>query len=157
MARDVPSISLLITGSRTWDEPLPIIQVLEYFEKKGRLTIFEGGAEGADSIAKHYALQRARYGVSLMSLQADWGREGVAAGPNRNNVLLDWFKFAQDMGHRCSVFAFPKKGSKGTIDMINKAKLRGFTVFNQGSIGVTRTHKMEFLENGTANVIEPEQ
>lgn len=78
-----------------------------------------GGAAGADAMASGWALAR---GVEVKTYHADWETHGRAAGPIRNQQMLD----AEDPQ---VVIAFT--GGKGTEDMIAKAKRKG--------VGVIRT------------------
>lgn len=79
-------------------------------------TVLEGGAEGADRIARHWAVE---HGVTVVTYAADWQAHGRSAGPRRNQLMLDHGK--PDM-----VLAFP--GGAGTADMCRRARRAGIPV-----------------------------
>ena len=72
--------------------------------------IVNGGYTGADTLATEYAV------VNWLPLEVyypDWGAHGKAAGPIRNQQMLD----EEDVD---LVVAFP--GDRGTADMVRRAK-----------------------------------
>lgn len=79
-------------------------------------TIIDGGAQGADHLAMTWA---ARKRIQHRRFNADWSTHGKAAGPIRNQQMLD-------EGKPDVVIAFP--GGKGTADMVSRAKAQGFKV-----------------------------
>lgn len=87
--------------------------------------IVQGGASGADQLARRWANLRA---VECVTYEADWDRHGRAAGPLRNQRMLD--KEIPDL-----VLAFP--GGRGTKDMISRSKKHMFTV---GSLLMSDKH-----------------
>jgi len=72
--------------------------------------LINGAATGVDSIASCWAYQN---GVTCESYPAQWTKFGRAAGPLRNQRMIDFGK--PDL-----VVAFP--GGVGTADMIAKAR-----------------------------------
>ena len=78
--------------------------------------IVEGGANGADKLAFYWATRMA---VPVVELYADWDTHGRAAGPIRNQKMLDDH-------HPKALVAFP--GGKGTTDMIARARKAGIDV-----------------------------
>lgn len=72
--------------------------------------IIQGGADGADALAREYA--RANY-LILTTFHANWAKFGKAAGPLRNQLMLD-------QGKPDWVVAFP--GGKGTADMMRRVR-----------------------------------
>jgi hypothetical protein len=78
--------------------------------------VIHGGASGADSLAGIWARNR---GVALTVYKADWEKHGSAAGPIRNQQMLD-------EGKPDLVVAFP--GGKGTADMVKRAKRAGIKI-----------------------------
>jgi len=111
-------MKVLICGSRNWTNK----KIIEDFIKslpKGTW-IIEGGCRGADKIAKEVAICN---GYGLSEYPALWHRYGKAAGPIRNQKMLNDSK--PDV-----VVAFHdnlEKG-KGTKDMVNRAKKAGIPV-----------------------------
>lgn len=79
--------------------------------------IINGGAEGADEIARNYAHF---YGVHCITYHAEWRRYGRAAGPMRNQRMLD-------EGQPDALLAAP--GSRGTADMVRRARACGLPVY----------------------------
>lgn len=77
----------------------------------GALTIIEGGATGADTLAREW--WKARHVGELITVRADWKKHGKAAGPIRNQHMVDHYKPEL-------VVAFP--GGRGTADMVRRAK-----------------------------------
>lgn len=80
-----------------------------------RLTLVEGGAKGADELAHGWAIS---HGVVSESYSAHWKEYGRAAGPLRNQAMLD---SGIDL-----VIAF--EGGKGTADMMRRATEAGVRV-----------------------------
>lgn len=80
------------------------------------LVIVHGGARGADSIADRWAK---RNHISVKPHPADWDRFQKAAGPIRNQEMLDEEK--PDL-----VIAFP--GGRGTADMVSRARRSGVKI-----------------------------
>lgn len=77
--------------------------------------IIAGGAKGADTLAIDYAVTNF---CPFKEFPADWDKHGRAAGPIRNQQMLD-------EGKPCLVVAFPTEKSRGTWDMIRRAKKAG--------------------------------
>jgi len=76
-----------------------------------------GGATGVDDCVYSWCHG---HGIHVAVVKALWWKHGRAAGPRRNAVMLD---LRPD-----EVIAFPRKDSKGTLDMIRKAKAKGVPV-----------------------------
>lgn len=83
------------------------------------IVIISGGASGVDSAAIDFAICNycpfQEYPVAL----ADWQKYGKAAGPRRNQRMLD-------EGKPDLVLAFP--GGAGTADMVRRARQANVTV-----------------------------
>lgn len=78
--------------------------------------VVHGAARGADSMADAWAKRMA---VDVIPVPAQWDVHGRAAGPIRNQKMLDRYR-----PHL--VVAFP--GGKGTADMVTKARAANVTV-----------------------------
>jgi hypothetical protein len=74
--------------------------------------IIHGGASGADRLAGEWAASR---GIPVEVHPADWQKYGRAAGPIRNQQMIDR---KPDM-----VVAFP--GGRGTADMVRRVRMAG--------------------------------
>jgi len=110
-------LKVLVCGSRHWDDDRKILDRLSKLPKG--TFIIQGGANGADSMAKRAAKL---LGFTVWTVSAEWNKFGKAAGPTRNRRMLD---LEPDL-----VIAFHNDltTSKGTIDTINEAKRRGIKV-----------------------------
>lgn len=78
--------------------------------------IIHGNAVGADWLAKAWAISA---GIPEKSFPAKWSEYGKAAGPLRNQQMLE-------EGMPDVVVAF--KGGAGTADMVRRAKEAGLKV-----------------------------
>ncbi len=84
--------------------------------------VIGGGARGADWIARNFAVSQ-RW--SNEEFVADWTRHGKGAGPIRNQQMLD-------EGEPRLVLAFvnkPLAESRGTADMVRRARAAGITTY----------------------------
>jgi hypothetical protein len=113
---------VLICGGRDYgvgkpDEWLTMFRVLSgQHEKRYFTAIIEGGAPGADSGARIFGEQN---GIPVQTYDADWKAHGRAAGPIRNQRMID-------EGKPDIVIAFP--GGRGTADMVRRAEKAGIEV-----------------------------
>lgn len=85
--------------------------------------VIQGGASGADWLAREWAEER---GLEVVTFAADWQKHGPAAGPIRNQQMID-------EGKPDIVVAFP--GGRGTHDMMSrstKAKLQSIWIMLDG-------------------------
>lgn len=82
------------------------------------MTIINGGANGADDLSTLWAEGA---GVPVEIYRAEWGKNGRAAGPIRNQRMLD-------DGKPDIVVAFP--GGIGTADMVRRANAASVTVIS---------------------------
>lgn len=106
-------MTVLICGSRSWDDPEAIAAELDRLPAD--TTIVHGGCPtGADAMAD--GLARAR-GLAVRVFPADWRTHGPNAGPIRNNQMLR-------EGHPDLVLAFARdlERSTGTRHMVNQAR-----------------------------------
>lgn len=102
---------VLVCGGRNYSDREAIFSALhDLAEEHGWLTIIEGGASGADSLAREWA--RLHY-HGLVTMPADWREYGISAGPMRNEQMII-------SGKPDLVLAF--QGGRGTADMIRRAK-----------------------------------
>ena len=109
----------LITGGRTYNSYETVYAVLEQIAKqfgKDNICIIQGGAKGADLIAKTWAIGN---GVCVIQVDANWTFYDKKAGSLRNKWMLD---FCQPD----YVVAF--KGGFGTKNMIDQSKAKNFKV-----------------------------
>lgn len=105
---------VIVCGGRTYSNLRSIADELSSLPMG--TTLVTGGAAGADHYAEGWWLIHKRGRSELH--RADWDKHGKAAGPIRNQEMLD---SGVDL-----VIAFP--GGKGTTDMVKRAKKAGVEV-----------------------------
>lgn len=110
-------MKILVCGGRDYDNEHRVGAILNAAVKRlGMSELIHGGARGADALADAWAR---RQGFPVTVFPADWKAEGRAAGPRRNQRMLD-------EGKPQAVIAFA--GGRGTADMIQRAKAAGIPV-----------------------------
>jgi len=108
---------VLVCGGRDYDDRETLFNVLDVTHEANPIEcLIHGAARGADTLAADWALDR---DVLCNAYPADWDRDGKAAGPIRNQKMLDG-------GKPHLVIAFP--GGRGTADMIRRAEKAGVPV-----------------------------
>lgn len=111
-------MKVLVCGGRKFNDALTLGSWLGGIHKNnGPITLLiEGGASGADFMARKFAEWMK---IPTQTFEADWKRHGKAAGPIRNQQMLD-------EGKPDLVVAFP--GGRGTASMIGLAHMAGVKV-----------------------------
>ena len=104
---------VLVCGGRDYNRELAFDCEMDALDMPRGSVVIEGGARGADALARGYARI---YRFVTESYPADWRKHGKAAGPIRNQRMID-------EGKPDLVVAFP--GGKGTADMVRRAKAAG--------------------------------
>jgi hypothetical protein len=109
-------VRVLVCGGRNYDDFECVRRTLdELLAGDADPVVIHGAARGADSLAGRWAIE---HNVHVEACPADWNRHGRAAGPIRNQQMLD---------HKPDVvLAFP--GGSGTKDMITRARRAGVPV-----------------------------
>ena len=107
---------VIVTGSRDWEDDKPIHDALSSLPPD--TVVLHGGARGADAAAGRIARG---LGLEVHTYPAQWSRYGRAAGYLRNQEMLD--SAPVDL-----VLAFPLPQSRGTWDMVERAKVAGVRV-----------------------------
>ena len=106
-------IKFALVGSRTFTNYDILKQVMDLARKHGILKeIVSGGARGADSLAKKYAVEN---DVPYKEFPAQWDLYGKSAGFIRNKLIVDYCDI---------VIAFwdgKSRGTKDTIKLVKKA------------------------------------
>lgn len=111
-------MKVIVCGSRNWPRDHRVTIVRELAKLPSNAVIITGGARGVDEFADAVARTQRR---SRIIVPANWDRHGKAAGPIRNQLMLD---LGPDL-----VIAFRATGeSHGTDDMVRRAKKAGITV-----------------------------
>lgn len=113
-----PVLRVLVCGSRDFADRFHMREALAALPRDLAITIIHGGARGADALADKAARE---LGFAVEEYQADWHKHGRAAGPLRNQRMLD-------EGKPDRVIAFPLPGSIGTWDMVRRARKAGIAV-----------------------------
>ncbi len=109
---------VLVCGGRDYNDYEKICMALDKSSHQKTITLLiHGDALGADRLARDWAFSR---NVPRAPYPADWEAHGKAAGPIRNQKMIDEAKPE-------GVIAFP--GGKGTADMIRRARAAGLQVW----------------------------
>jgi len=113
-------MNILVCGTRTAQCADKIFERLESLPSDGDddVLVVAGGGPGPDTDAVNIATG---LGYATRTYYADWKAHGRAAGPIRNQKMLDDWKF--DI-----VLAFWDGKSPGTRDMIQRAERAGLKV-----------------------------
>jgi len=90
--------------------------------------IIHGDAAGVDSQVNSMAQER---GMTIIPCPAQWKVYGKSAGPKRNTEMLNMLIALRNVGYECKVYAYPKKDSRGTNDMIAQARIARFHVMGK--------------------------
>lgn len=77
---------------------------------------------GVDAFASHWAIEN---GHDPLEFIADWDDLGKAAGPIRNQRMIDWATSPRKATYRKLLVAFPAPDSVGTFDCIARASKVG--------------------------------
>ena len=115
----MPDRIVLVCGGRNYNDRAHTFLTLDRMHKERPITkVIHGAARGADTLGGDWA--RARR-IPVQAFPAQWNTEGRAAGPKRNQRMLD-------QGHPTEVLAFP--GGTGTADMKRRARTAGVPVLD---------------------------
>ena len=127
-------MKILVCGGRDFDSWEIIANTLSsYYEDflntaplDDKFIIIEGGAKGADFLARVWAVLQNSYtnDIEIREYPANWGKFGKQAGFKRNIDMLE--KESPDL-----VVAF--SGGNGTAHCIREAKKRGIVVHEHSS------------------------
>lgn len=107
---------VIVAGPRTVNRYDIVVRAI----KASGFTITEevsGGADGVDSLGERWAEEQ---GIPIKRFLARWAKYGRAAGKIRNSKMA---KYAE------ALIAIWDGQSRGTKDMIDKARYRGLHVF----------------------------
>lgn len=115
-------MKVLICGDRHWQNYNSILDIVKRLKAKYEdVIIIEGECDGADRMARKAASE---YGLKFEPYPADWDKHGKAAGPIRNQQMID-------EGNPDMVIAFHSdiEHSKGTKDMVTRARKHGIETY----------------------------
>jgi hypothetical protein len=109
---------VLVCGGRDYSDRDAVFGALDLVRDAcSPLTVIQGGATGADALAREWCARQPN--IHMINEPADWRTHGRAAGPIRNQRMLDEHK-------PNVVIAFA--GGRGTADMVRRAKAAGVPV-----------------------------
>jgi len=136
---------ILVCGSRDWGDRGCIEDVLngllQTFKNHNptmgeEFVVIEGAGRGADEIAGEWAEASDDAAVFLEQYPADWKKHGKAAGPIRNQQMLDEGKpdvvWAFKDNFNWSIMSellWTRPGAGGTEDMVRRAKAAGIPCY----------------------------
>lgn len=110
-------MKILVCGGRDYSDKSTVFDTLNAVSCGKSVTLIEGGAPGADTLAREWRRSTGR--GETITVHADWTRHGRSAGPIRNQRMLDLYK--PDL-----VVVFP--GGRGTSDMVRRAEAAGVNI-----------------------------
>lgn len=127
---------IVISGARLWDSypPAFIHETLDSVLSQSpsqKVLFVHGNARGADLVGSAWAKRNGLPQIAFPVTSSDWARDGKAAGPLRNQRMLD---FAVSHSIPVALVAFPLGESRGTQSMLRYAR----------SLSVTNLHISEF-------------
>lgn len=101
---------VIVCGGRTYSNRAMVFDVLDVAHAANPFeALIHGNAKGADQLADEWAAERH---IKTLTFTPLWEEHGKAAGPIRNQKMLD-------EGKPHLVIAFP--GGTGTEDMVRRA------------------------------------
>jgi hypothetical protein len=108
---------LIVAGSRNYNDYSEFKKLIDDNMRRilkvnnaSDIEFVSGGCRGVDKMGEKYAEEN---GMNVKVFEADWEKYGKSAGPIRNSEMADYGD---------ALIAFFNGESKGTLDMINKAK-----------------------------------
>lgn len=124
-------MKVLVCGGRDFTDTEFVYKTLDGISKSFRTgidVIIEGDAKGVDRMAGYWAR---KHKIDNWKFPADWDKHGRAAGPIRNQEMLD--KTAPDLVVAIS-------GGKGTKDMVSRALKAKVRVIEYSGLYTKVTH-----------------
>lgn len=116
--------ALIVCGGRDYSDRAHVFATLDRLHAEVPIAlVIEGGAHGADALAKAWAYDRRVY---CHTFPADWTAHGKRAGAIRNAQMLRSLLAKPEHGYTIAVVAFP--GGRGTADMVRRARAAGVEV-----------------------------
>jgi hypothetical protein len=117
--RTVPAQALvkkiIVTGDRAWDDIPCVVEALSGY--RSGTVLIHGACRGADIICAAVA---ETLGFVVRGYPADWAKYPRAAGPIRNQEMLDKEHRSDEPIDLCLAFHDDIKNSKGTADMLDR-------------------------------------
>lgn len=112
-------MKILVTGDREYHNRAKVKEVLDrYFNGFQVGCIIQGGARGADTLAKEYAKE---HGICCVQVDANWDYYHKPAGPIRNGWML---KFCEpDIVIAFHTHLVDSRGTKNMIEISRRVGL----------------------------------
>lgn len=119
--RDGEAVRVMVTGGRDLLDPVRVRAAFELLRLEGPVTLIHGDARGADRLCHDYALSQ---GWAVERFPALWEADGLAAGPKRNQRMVD------TSPRLCVAFPTCPEGTKGsgTWDAIARVRRAGISL-----------------------------
>lgn len=106
----------IIAGSRTITSSRLLYDIIDAWHKTMPITeVVSGTAKGIDSLGEKWAEV---HGIPIRQFRPNWD-DGPKGGPERNQKMADYAE---------CLIAFSVNNSRGTADMIRKAKENGLKI-----------------------------
>lgn len=122
---------MLVTGDREWSDIETVVAVLS--QLPAGTIIIHGACRGADNTCAAVA---EALGFVVRDYPADWDRFPKAAGPIRNQQMLDVEHRPDEPIDLCLAFHNDIINSRGTRDMIKRARKAKIEVRLNSSPGI---------------------
>lgn len=106
------ALVVLVCGGRDFNNYEIVRRSLAHLLNYDDVEIVEGGARGADRLARTFAED---HRIPFKTFSADWDQHGRSAGYIRNLAMLNYLLTCREEGAKVCVIAFP--GGKGTANM----------------------------------------
>lgn len=113
---------ILVTGDREWNDIPRVVEALKGY-RPGTILV-HGACRGADNICAAVA---EALGFEVRAYPADWSKHRRAAGPIRNQQMLDEEHRSEEPIDLCLAFHNNFENSRGTADMVKRAKKAGIS------------------------------
>ncbi len=111
----ITSLRLAVVGSRSCEDYEMVSGFLKNFNNQKPI-IVSGGAKGVDSLAERFADENE---LKKKIYKADWSKYGRAAGPVRNQQIVE---------NSDAMIAFATRDSNGTKNSVKLAVKKGIPV-----------------------------
>lgn len=132
-------LTVVVTGGRDYTDAAMVNKTLDRLHAAHGVTLLvEGGATGADSLARAWAKA---HKIPFKTVKADWDKLGPKAGPVRNGQMLERYK--PDI-----VVAFP--GNAGTADCVSQARMKDIYCWGPGLAGALELIKQQQRKRKTS-------
>ena len=107
---------VLFTGSRRWEDRAKVMAIMATLPIDA--VVIVGECRGLDEMVIEEAEKR---GLQIQLYVADWTAHGRAAGPKRNQRMID-------EGKPTEAHAFPLDDSRGTWDCVRRCQKAGVPI-----------------------------